>query len=98
MTGAYVDEKRQGEWVAYFKNGKLWSRGSFEKGERHDSAWVYHTTGVLYYTGLYQFGKREGKWTFYDDYGNFIKHVWFSNDSVVKEDTLINNPTNATIQ
>ena len=39
--------KRTGFWVEYFKNGKLWNKGSYKDGER-EGLWVeYHDHGVL---------------------------------------------------
>ncbi|MBO7616915.1 MAG: toxin-antitoxin system YwqK family antitoxin [Bacteroidales bacterium] len=75
MEGAMKGEKREGEWKAYFLDGRLQSIGTFVDGLRTGAATVWQENGNLLQEGFYKEGKHVGKWKFYDEQGNLLKEV-----------------------
>ncbi|MFH1120755.1 MAG: hypothetical protein V1775_13110 [Bacteroidota bacterium] len=78
MEGNYENELRNGHWVSWYKDGKLWSEGEFVKGESHGKRTVYFSNGKKYYEGYFNMGKRTGIWMFYDEAGQKVKEVNYS--------------------
>lgn len=74
-TGEYNDNKKDGHWEYYYKDGTKWSEGYFKEGERDGKAITYHENGQIYYEGQYTDGIRSGTWRFYDNDGKLIKEV-----------------------
>ncbi len=77
MEGAMKDEKRVGEWKAYFPDGRMQSIGTFVDGLRTGKATIWQENGNLLQEGFYEEGKHVGKWKFYDEQGNLMKEVDF---------------------
>lgn len=75
MEGGMKDEKREGEWKAYFPDGRMQSIGTFANGLRTGAATVWQENGNLLQEGFYKDGKHVGKWKFYDEQGNLLKEV-----------------------
>jgi len=78
MSGKFVNEKRDGKWMAYFDNGKPQSQGIFIDGKRTGSAKVYFANGKLRYEGEYKDDKEFGHWKFYNEKGELIKEKDFN--------------------
>ena len=75
MEGGMKGEKREGEWKAYFPDGRVQSIGTFVNGLRTGVATVWQENGNLLQEGFYKEGKHCGKWKFYDEQGDLIKEV-----------------------
>ncbi|AMD95338.1 toxin-antitoxin system YwqK family antitoxin [Leptotrichia sp. oral taxon 847] len=70
-TGKYVNGKKEGEWLVYSENGKLWKRYQYSNDElngRYSS--YYGKTGNQETVGQYQNGKMTGNWTEYYENGS----------------------------
>ena len=60
--GKLKNGKKEGPWVYYHKNGKLFSKGTYKDG-MNEGPWVsYWGNGKLLSKGTYKNGKREGPW------------------------------------
>ena len=75
MEGGMKGDKREGEWKAYFPDGRVQSIGTFVDGLRTGVATVWQENGNLLQEGFYKEGKHCGKWKFYDEQGDLIKEV-----------------------
>lgn len=69
MEGAYGNNVRQGEWIAYFPDGKVQSTGTYLDGMRTGKSKVYHENGHLWMDGWYTDDHKCGEWIFYDEQG-----------------------------
>lgn len=65
------EEKRDGNWKSYYRDGDLWSEGDFDNGLRQGKTITYHDNGEMYYEGQYNKNQKSGIWKFYDTDGNF---------------------------
>lgn len=77
MEGAMKGEKREGEWKAYFPDGRMQSHGFFKDGLRSGVATVWQENGNLLQEGFYKEGKHCGKWKFYDEQGDIVREIDF---------------------
>ncbi|MDL2240348.1 hypothetical protein LJC69_01850 [Bacteroidales bacterium OttesenSCG-928-K22] len=73
LEGKCVNGERNGTWKAWYRDGKLWSEGDFDKGINHGEHFNYYEDGTLRYSGNYYEGKRTGIWKFYDTLGILIE-------------------------
>lgn len=73
--GEYKHGQRNGHWIYWYEDGKVWSEGYFNMGENDSIRIVYHQNGNKYYSGKYRKGKRVGIWKFWDNDGNFVKQI-----------------------
>jgi len=78
MDGGYKHKKRNGKWVYYHEDGKIWSEGFFINGKSDGVRKTYFDNGKLRYEGNYKEDVRVGKWRFYDENGRLIKEVDYS--------------------
>ena len=69
MEGPIANEVREGPWTAYFPDGKVQSRGIYEKGLRTGAATIYHENGQPWMEGFFTNDHKCGEWTFYDEQG-----------------------------
>lgn len=65
------EEKREGSWKSFYRDGQLWSEGDFENGLRQGITITYHDNGNKYYEGQYNKNQKTGIWKFYDKNGEF---------------------------
>ena len=72
IQGKFKNERREGEWIAYFEDGKVQSKGVYVKGKRTGIAKVYFPNGQLYYEGQYENNQRVGHWKFYNEQGELV--------------------------
>lgn len=86
MEGSMLNNKRNGEWKSYHKNGKIWSVGNYKSGTRVGDSKVFYEDGTKRIEGQYDNGNRIGLWNFYDEKGQKIKEVVFAADSIVSEE------------
>lgn len=87
MEGRILGGKRQGVWTSYLPSGRVKSRNVYENGVLNGITTVYHTNGVLYYSGEQRRGKPFGEWKFYDDQGNLMKTaVYDTTGSIILND------------
>lgn len=70
VEGRRVNGRREGEWVEYFPDGQVMSRGSFF-GDLRDGPWVeYYPSGRPKSEGAYRAGLREGSWKSWHESGS----------------------------
>ncbi len=61
------EEKRDGQWKAYYRDGKLWSEGDYRNGVREGKTITYHSNGNKYYDGQFKKAQKVGVWKFYKE-------------------------------
>lgn len=69
MEGTVANGLRDGDWVAYFPDGKVQSTGIFKDGARIGPATVYYENGQKLMEGFYKNDHKCGEWVFYDELG-----------------------------
>lgn len=75
IEGRHKNGARDGEWTAWYRNGRIWSRGNYKDGYAEGTRRVYHENGGLYIIGDYKHGERVGEWIFYDSLGKELKKL-----------------------
>lgn len=75
MEGSLSDGHRDGEWKAYFPDGRPQSIGAFKDGLREGASQVYYDNGNLLMEGTYSKGKRVGVWCEYNEMGIKIREA-----------------------
>lgn len=78
MEGGYKDNERDGKWVYWYENGKIWSEGIFIHGKAEGKRTAYFDNGKIRYEGFYKEDMRVGKWRFFDENGRLLKEVDYS--------------------
>ena len=78
MEGAMKNGKRQGEWNAYLRDGRQWSKDVFKDGVLEGPSTVYWENGNLRWEGYYKEGKHCGEWKWYDEQGNLLRVEHYS--------------------
>lgn len=69
MEGPIVNDLREGDWISYFRDGKVQSTGVYKDGLRVGLSKVYHENGHLWMDGHYTNDHKCGEWVFYDEQG-----------------------------
>ena len=75
IEGAIKNDLRDGEWISYFPDGKVQSKGFFKDGLRTDKASIYYENGNLWMEGFYSHDHKCGEWIHYDELGYEILRV-----------------------
>lgn len=66
-----INEKRDGSWKSYYRDGTVWSEGDFKNGLRQGKTITYHANGKIYYDGQFNKAQKTGVWKFYNEDGEF---------------------------
>ena len=74
--GSYKDDKKDGEWIAYYPGGKVPAVVStYKEGELHGKMKQYSRRGKLLQEMSYKDGLKHGKTVIYDKRGKVFKEV-----------------------
>lgn len=73
VDGNVAENRRDGLWYAYHKDGKVQTKAFYVNGKEEGQYTVYYENGNVRYTGKYKDGKRVGTWFFYDENEKLIK-------------------------
>jgi antitoxin component YwqK of YwqJK toxin-antitoxin module len=87
--GAILENQRHGTWKAYYRSGKLWNVGSYDRGVRSDSIVGYYPNGNVKYRGLYTDGQKSGSWMYYDESGELAERKVFMQPGEQREEPLV---------
>lgn len=69
----YINGIDHGNWIFYFENGKVETKGKFHKGKRIGVWKYYYPNGKIRQKSRYSNkGERKGNWTAYDSIGNLV--------------------------
>jgi len=69
------NEKRDGLWKSYYRDGIVWSEGEYKNGIREGKTVTYFPNGKKYYEGQFVKAQKSGLWKFYDEEGKFVKET-----------------------
>ena len=69
MEGNYEKGKEQGEWKAFWENGRLKNKSFFDEGNLTGTWLSYSPTGILLLEGEYKNGQKMGAWEEYYNNG-----------------------------
>lgn len=75
MEGDIHQERRNGKWYSYFKNGYVNSEATYIDGKEDGEYTVYYENGNPLYIGYYDKGVCTGTWVFYDESGHITKTI-----------------------
>lgn len=82
--GDMLNNKREGLWTAYYKNGFKQSESTYQSGVLHGRTASFYTNGQVRYIGYFMGGKKDGKWEFYTEDGQFEKSEIYVKGKVKK--------------
>ncbi len=83
MRGEKVNGVRQGEWLSFFPDGSIRSRGNFVDSLQHGATTVYYEDGTTYYTGHYKKGQPVDQWIFFSPEGTPEKVVRYNDQGMI---------------
>ena len=69
LRGTFRNGKKDGPWVEYQRNGRLWFKETYKDGKQDGPFVWYHDNGQLLDKGTYKDGKPDGPWVIYHDNG-----------------------------
>jgi antitoxin component YwqK of YwqJK toxin-antitoxin module len=78
MEGPITDGLRNGEWISWYDDGSVWSKGTFKNNLRDGRGIVYYRNGKIQIDGYYEKGERTGRWKSFDEEGNLISETDYS--------------------
>jgi len=70
-----TNEKRDGLWKSYYRDGVLWSEGEYNNGIREGKTITYFANGKKYYEGQFVRAQKSGVWKFYNEEGEFVNET-----------------------
>jgi len=70
-----VNEKRDGLWKSYYRDGVTWSEGDYADGIREGKTITYFANGKKYYEGQFVRAQKTGVWKFYNEQGEFVNET-----------------------
>lgn len=71
--GRYLDGKKTGIWTAYYPNGNMKNRITFEQGRPFGKATMYHENGKIFEEGLWRNNRWVGDYKMYYENGE-VQH------------------------
>tara|TARA_Y100000816_G_C25824187_1_gene431184 strand:- start:83 stop:679 length:597 start_codon:yes stop_codon:yes gene_type:complete len=92
--GMLKGAERDGEWYLYSKRGKLLRKTNYHQGniidqsstKIIDSFVTYHSNGFVKEEGILKMGQRDGVWKMYDDDGDHVETVTYSNGKIMRRE------------
>ncbi len=84
--GKYRYGERNGYWEHKFPGGKISFEGSYIDGAPQGKHIYYSDKGYLIKEEYYSFGKKDGKWKWYDTFGNETATITYKDDKEIKID------------
>lgn len=92
LSGSVRNNQNTGEWIYYYPNGKIESKGEFVK-DQLNGRWIwYYEDGSVKQEGYFVNGEREGNWVMYNEDGIIQSKVSFQKGktvSIIKTEKLI---------
>ena len=83
IGGGMKDNKREGKWYAFFKDGSVQTEAFYINGIEHGAYNVYRDNGKPLYKGHYDHGNCDGIWYWYDEKGTVIKKIKADKNTIV---------------
>ena len=77
MEGPIENNLRNGEWTAYFPDGKVQSTAVFKDDVCSGKNQIFYENGHLWMDGYYKDDRKCGEWVFYDEQGYEIERADF---------------------
>ncbi len=72
-----INEKRNGLWKSYYRDGTLWSEGDYKNGVREGKTVTYFANGNKYYEGQFKKAQKSGVWKFWNKKGDSVNTIDF---------------------
>ncbi len=71
------NEKRDGLWKSYYRDGVIWSEGEYNNGIREGKTVTFFPNGKKYYEGQFLKAQKAGVWKFYNEQGEFVNETFY---------------------
>ncbi len=75
IIGETLNGNREGEWIYYFENGKVWSKGAYINNLSNGKFTIFDEDGILFMESFYDMGKK-------------TKEIYYKNGKFYQEVTL----------
>ncbi|MBN2349722.1 MAG: hypothetical protein JXJ22_12820 [Bacteroidales bacterium] len=66
----WVNDKKHGDWIQYFENGKNKMLAKYTDGQLSGEFIVFNVAGKVQISGFYKENVMHGIWTYFDEQGN----------------------------
>ncbi len=84
----YVNDKKEGAWAKYFKNGDVMAEGMYKNDEYDGKQIYYHSNKEKHHVFNYKNGDKNGYSYSYDKSGEVISKVYYYKDMKLQGDML----------
>lgn len=76
LEGFYNEKlERNGKWIYWFENGKIWSECEYKNGIKEGKSTVFFENGQKRYEGNYKNDSTIGVWKFWNEKGELVKEI-----------------------
>jgi antitoxin component YwqK of YwqJK toxin-antitoxin module len=83
LSGTVRNNQNTGEWIYYYPDGKIESKGEFVKDQLNGKWCWYYNDGSIKQEGSFVNGERDGTWIMYNEDGIIQSQVTFQNGKTV---------------
>jgi len=85
IGGGLKDDKREGRWYAFFRDGSVQTEAFYIDGKEHGAYNVFRANGKPLFKGHYDHGICDGTWSWYDENGNQTKKLKADKNTIACE-------------
>ena len=92
LSGTVKNNKNSGEWIYYYPNGKIESKGEFVNDQLNGKWNWYYDDGSIKQEGFFLNGDRDGKWVMYNEDGIIQAQITYQKGktvSIIKTEKVI---------
>jgi antitoxin component YwqK of YwqJK toxin-antitoxin module len=84
--GMYLNSMKHGTWREYYdETGSMMIEENYRHGVKHGRYTSFHPNGQVFSEGYFFNGLREGYFKVYDERGNNIRNLFFTNNIQVED-------------
>jgi antitoxin component YwqK of YwqJK toxin-antitoxin module len=84
--GTYVNNKKHGLWKEYYDHtGAIMIEEMYHNGIPHGRYTCFHPNGRIWSEGHFTHGLRQGYFRLYDEHGNNVRSLLFTNNKQIEE-------------
>ena len=77
--GSYIEDKKDGEWRAWYYNGQRYYKRNYKNGQKHGPWTWWYDNGQKKYQGNYSNGKKNGEWFEWTSNGELVISGFYKN-------------------
>ncbi len=82
LSGTVRNNQNSGEWIYYYPDGKIESKGEFIKDKLTGKWTWYYENGSVKQVGFFINGEREGNWVMFNKDGVIQSQITYQNGNM----------------